>query len=84
MVRAGTKPSAPVSSSLTNRPGAGRAGNVPLERCADPVGEEMGEQPIECFALRLHGAPLGGGDLRADFGERRDVSMPAAARRRRD
>src|SRR5262245_27684731 len=39
---------------LDEQAGAGDAGNVALERGADPVGEEMREQAVEGLALRLH------------------------------
>ena len=69
MVRAGMKPSAPVSSSLTNsRPG--HPGNAALEGGADPIGEEVREQAVEGLALRLHGAPLGDRDGGGDLAQR--------------
>src|SRR5438270_10021690 len=49
------------------------AGNVALECRSDPIGKKMGEQAVEGFALRLHGATFGRRDLRPDFGERRDI-----------
>ena len=78
MVRAGTKPSAPVSSSFDEQAGAGDAGNAAVEGRADAVGEEMRDQPVGGLALGLHGAPLGGGDLRGDFGQLRSVGMLSA------
>src|SRR5262249_15189757 len=56
---------------LDEQTGAGGAGNVSLEGCADAVGEEMREQAVEGFALGFHGAALGGRDLRADLAHRR-------------
>src|SRR5262245_64191023 len=60
---------------LDEQTGAGGAGNVSLEGCADAVGEEMREQAVEGFALGLHGAALGGRDLRADLAQRRRVLL---------
>src|SRR5262245_62670211 len=60
---------------LDEQTGAGGAGNVPLEGCADTVGEEMREQAVEGFALGLHGAALGSRDLRADLAQRRGILL---------
>ena len=73
MVRAGTKPSAPVSSQLHEQAGAVHAGDAAVEGGADAVGEEMRDQPVVGLALGQHGAALGGGNLRGDFGQRLDV-----------
>ena len=67
MVAAGTKPSAPVSSSLMKKPGLGDAGDLALECGADPVGQEMGDQAVVCLPLRRHGAALGRRDAGADL-----------------
>ena len=74
------KPSAPVSSSLTNRPARVTPATA-AEGGADAVGEEMGDQPVDGFALGRHGAALGGGDAGRDLGERfrRRVGQPAVA-----
>src|SRR5262245_43712573 len=50
-----------------------------LEGGADPVGEEMREQAVEGLAFRLHGAALGGRDLRADLAQRRHILMSRQA-----
>ena len=60
---------------LDEQAGAGHAGDAALERRADAIGEEMREQPVEGLALRLHGAALGGRDLRADLAQRRGVLL---------
>src|SRR5947209_5166585 len=51
------------------------ARDVALEGRADAIGEEMGEQAVERFAFRFHGAALGGRDLCADLAERGDVLL---------
>src|SRR5262249_56980335 len=48
----------------------GVGGKATVEGCADTVGEEMGDQAVEGPAFGLHGAALGGRDLRADLAER--------------
>ena len=73
MVRAGMKPSAPVSSSLTNRPARVTPEMRPSKRRADAVGEVMRDQPVVGLALGLHGAALGRRNLRGDLGQRRGV-----------
>ena len=41
----------------------------PRERRADAVGEPVGDEAVDGVALGRHRPPLGGGDLRGDFGE---------------
>src|SRR2546421_190752 len=60
---------------LDEQAGAGGARDVALEGRADAIGEEMGEQAVERFAFRFHGAALGGRDLCADLAERGDVLL---------
>ena len=55
---------------LHKQAGAGDAGNPPLKRRADAVGEEMRDQPIGRLAFRFHGAAFGHRNLRRDFAER--------------
>ena len=55
---------------LHEQAGAGDAGDAALESGADAVGEEMRDQPVIGLALGHHGAALGGGNLRADLGQR--------------
>ncbi len=59
MVRAGTKPSAPVSLQFHEQAGAVHAGDAAVEGRADAVGEEMRDQPVVGLAFGQHGAPLG-------------------------
>src|SRR6202022_40211 len=47
--------------------GAGDAGDAALKGCADAVGEKMRDQPVGGFALGLHGAALGDGNLGRDL-----------------
>src|SRR5262249_44778436 len=49
--------------------GARHPRNLPAENRPDPTGEEMGDQPIGGFALRLHGPPLSGRNVSRDFGK---------------
>ena len=49
--------------------GAGDAGDAALKGGADAVGEKMRDQAVGGFALRLHGAALGDGDLRRDLAQ---------------
>ena len=80
---AGTKPSAPVSSSCTNRPERVTPVMRPVELRADPVGQVVGDQPVDRLALGRHGAALGGRDLRRDLRQLRDRSSsgrPSVAR----
>ena len=49
--------------------------DVTFERCADPIGQEMREQAIERFALRLHGAPLGRRDLRGNLAQAGEILL---------
>ena len=65
---------------LDEQAGAGDAGNAALEGRADAVGEEMRDQPVDGLALGRHGAALGRGDLRGDFGQRCHVGVVAADR----
>ena len=53
--------------------GAVHAGDAAVEGGADAVGEKMRDQPVVGFAFRQHGAALGRGNLRGDFGQRLDV-----------
>ena len=46
---------------------------VAVEGGADPVGEEVRDQPVGGLALGLHGAALGGGNAGGDFRQRTDV-----------
>jgi hypothetical protein len=54
--------------------GAGDAGNVPVERGADAIGQEVCDQPVRRLALGLHGAAFGSGNVGGDFGERSCVN----------
>ena len=58
---------------LDEQAGAGDAGDAALEGGADAVGEKMRDQPVVGLALGLHGAALGGGNLRGDLGQRGGV-----------
>src|SRR5262249_26319760 len=49
--------------------GARHPRNMPVENRSDATGEEMDDQPIGGFALRLHGPPLGGRNVSRDFGK---------------
>src|SRR5690349_3512865 len=60
---------------LDKKAGAGRPGDVTLERRADAIGEEMREQAVERLAFGLHGAALGSRDLRTDLAQRRGVLL---------
>src|SRR6202008_2436618 len=74
----GARGDEPVGASvieLDEKAGASRPGNVPLEGRADAIGEEMREEAVERLAFRLHGAALGGRDLRADLAQRRGVLL---------
>ena len=76
----GTKPSAPLSSSSTKRPGARDAADAALELRADALGKPGGDQPVDGVALRRHGAPLGDRDLAGDALEPLLVRGAQAAR----
>ena len=67
------KPSAPVSSSLTNRPARVAPEMWPVKVAPIAVGEEMRDQAIDGLALGRHGAPLGGRDARRDLAQGRHV-----------
>src|SRR5439155_5596350 len=54
---------------------AGNAGDVAAELCADLIGQKVGQQPVEGFALRFHGAPLCRRDGGSDFPECADISV---------
>ena len=58
---------------LHEQAGAGDAGDAAVEGGADAVGEKMRDQPVVGFALGQHGAALGRGNLRGDFGQRLGV-----------
>src|SRR5262249_36395978 len=60
---------------LDEQAGASDARNVSLEAGAAAVGEKMGEQAVEGFALGLHGTAFGRRDLRADLAQRCDVLL---------
>ena len=54
-------------AELDEQSGTGDAGNPALKGGANPVGEEMRDQPVGGFTLGFHRAPFGNGDLRRDF-----------------
>src|SRR5207302_1469760 len=47
---------------LDEQADAGHPGDATLEGGADPISQEMRQQPVESLAFRLHGAPLGDRD----------------------
>src|SRR5207245_10722614 len=55
--------------------GASWPREVPVKGRTDAIGEEMRDQTVEGLAFGLHGAALGGGDLRADLTERSRVLL---------
>ncbi len=55
--------------------GAGDAGNMAVESGADPVGQKMRDEPVRRFALGLHGAAFGGGNIGGDFGKRAHIHV---------
>ena len=54
---------------LDEQPGVGGAGDAALETGADLFGEEGRDQAVGGLALGGHGAALGGGNARGDFGQ---------------
>ena len=54
---------------LDEQPGPGDAGDPALEGRADPVGEVMGDEPVDRLALRRHRPALGDRDARPDLRE---------------
>ena len=58
---------------LDEQAGSRHPRNPALKRGADPVGEVVRDQPVVGLALGLHGAPLGGGNLRRDLAQRAAV-----------
>src|SRR5262249_25265153 len=60
---------------LDEEPGARGAGDMAGEGCADAIGEEMREQPIESLPFGFHGAALAGRDLRTDLAERGGILL---------
>src|SRR6516225_3694284 len=54
---------------LDEQSGARHPGNMPVENRPDAIGQEVSDQPIGGFALGLHGAAFGGGNVGRDFGK---------------
>src|SRR5207302_10557358 len=60
---------------LDEQSGARDPGNVTFERRTDPIGQKMREQAIEGLALRFHGAPPGGRNLRSNFAQAGNILL---------
>ena len=60
---------------LNEQAGTGYAGNVPIEDGANAVGQEMRDQPIGGFALRLHRTAFGDRNVRRDLTQRASIDI---------